>query len=124
MRKVAFFAVLFSLPLLAFFVLVVPSPDASNTAEKIGIVTNIFEGGEKDIVFKLSGDEHNYYINRGLETGLKINELMDQLIGREVLLVFPKRSMGTGIKHLYHVQAGEREIYSEYPEFTPESLKH
>jgi len=122
MKKVAFFVVLLSLPLLAFIVLAVPSPNADNTAEKVGIVTNVFEGGEKDIVFKLSGEEEHFYINRGLESGLDINTLMDQLIGREVLFVYPKRNTGMGIKHLYHVQAGDHEIYSEYPEFIPNSL--
>ena len=55
-----------------------------------GVVKNIFEGGVKDIVFKLENNIRIFYINRGLEKGLIIEELRRTLVGNEVIIKYPK----------------------------------
>lgn len=54
-----------------------------------GTVSEIYEGGVKDIVFKLRGKNQNFYINRGLQRGISLVELQAKLTGREVVLKYP-----------------------------------
>ncbi len=55
-----------------------------------GIVSSIYEGGVKDVVFIIEGNNRKFYINRGLENGLEINKLREKLIGKEVTFKYPR----------------------------------
>lgn len=55
-----------------------------------GTVRYIFEGGVHDVVIKLEGDDRRFYINRGLEYGLDLDDLKDRLIGHQVEMKYPK----------------------------------
>lgn len=66
---------------------ILPEHELSITS---GIVDQIFEGGEKDIVIKLKEGDQVYYINRGLEQSLSLSELRAKLIGEKVTIKYPE----------------------------------
>ncbi|KAA1243193.1 hypothetical protein [Aquimarina sp. RZ0] len=59
--------------------------------EITGIVTKIEEGAGFDIVISLKNDSHYYYINRGLQYGLSIKQLRNELLNKKVRLYPIKR---------------------------------
>lgn len=74
---------------LVFFVLVFRPITASDESEcnvTSGILVNLHEGGENDIVFRLKDNEKIYYINRGLEHGFTLEELGEKLLENEVTI--------------------------------------
>ncbi|RZS99628.1 hypothetical protein [Aquimarina brevivitae] len=56
-----------------------------------GTVTDVQEGSGFDIVITLQDDPHYYYINRGLQLGLSVQELQDQIQNKTVTLYPVKR---------------------------------
>lgn len=81
-----------------------------------GTVALIFEGGSKDIMFKLQENPDYFYINRGLEQGLTINSLKALLIGREVVIKYPEYWSLIGNDDVHHLSKLEFEgetIFSE-----------
>jgi hypothetical protein len=48
----------------------VPIPDEKDCLSLKGMVSEVYEGGVNDVVFKLQGLDKEFYINRGLERGL------------------------------------------------------
>lgn len=91
---------------LGFLLTCVPAPSKENTLEVTGKVVDLFEGGENDVVIQLNNDRSFYYINRGLESGLTLEELKEKLLNQQVLLKCP--DMWTPLDphnvmhHLYH----------------------
>ena len=91
MKKTIFIAtisLLFVAVILIFWPVPIVSEDKAVVVE--GVVSNIYERGVKDIVFRLKGDNTAYYINRGLEHGLTIEDLKEKLVGNHVMLKYPK----------------------------------
>lgn len=79
-----------------------------------GRITQVLEAGTHDIVFKLkNGDQ--YYINRGTEKGLDVDELKMQLKGQMVTIKYPdvKRLIPTKAQHLSKLEFQGKSIYSE-----------
>ena len=54
-----------------------------------GVVLTIYEGGVKDVVFRVENDPRKFYINRGLESGLYLDELKKKLIEKNVIFKYP-----------------------------------
>ena len=107
-----------ALPLLLFaaiMVLKVPIKPEEELLIKEGKVTSIFEGGVKDVCFRLEGDNNVYYINRGLENGLELNELRDQLMGNDVIIKYPDHWImnKTSTIHLSILRIDGNTIYNE-----------
>lgn len=96
----------------------VPSPTDSNTISVEGKVENIYEGGVKDVVFKLENDDRVFYINRGLENGLDLSELKDKYIGKKLTLTYINHKYLFDIfvsnSHLAEVKSDRTTIYSEF----------
>lgn len=84
---------------------------------KEGIVTKIFEGGTKDVCFRLLGEESVFYINRGLEQGLHLDTLKEQLIGQKVTIKYPEYWTPLDPKkstiHLSKLEYADYTIFSE-----------
>ncbi|MEN0048610.1 MAG: hypothetical protein AAF806_16230 [Bacteroidota bacterium] len=82
-----------------------------------GTVTHIWEGGIKDVVFSLEESDKKFYINRGLENGLELEALKQQLIGERVQIYYPDYwtplDPNDEVKHLSKLVHGEEVIYSE-----------
>ena len=77
---------------IASLVFVIGPVDTSkeNSIEVKGEIMEIFEGPSYDIVFMLADRSTTYYINRGIERGLTIQQLEDQLLGEQVNLWYAK----------------------------------
>lgn len=78
-----------------------------------GKVERIFEGGELDVVIKLSGDNNIYYINRGLERGLVMDNLQKDLIGKEIEFWHAKTWVQNG-GHITQVAVDKKILYTEW----------
>ena len=82
-----------------------------------GIVTEIYEGGINDVVFKLKGQDKIYYINRGLEAGFNLKQLRADLSGKEAVIKYPKYwtplDPFNSSKHISKIESEGRTVYSE-----------
>ena len=72
----------------------------------------------KICVFKLMNDESRYYINRGIESGLSVEELKEVLLGKEVYITYPPHwsfldPMNT-TKHISKLATRNEIFYSEF----------
>ncbi|MDQ3141901.1 MAG: hypothetical protein M3Q56_06600 [Bacteroidota bacterium] len=95
----------------------VPVPDEKACLISNGIVVEIYEGGVKDIVFKLHGQNKLFYINRGLESRLDIKLLRDKLMNKEVTIKYPKDwtplNWGSSVRHISKIEFDGRTIFTE-----------
>ena len=113
--KVLFIAV----PILAILVLVFvlngiiiqnPSPEDCETKELM--VTRIYEGGVKDIVFaNASGDF--YYINRGLEQGFTLEAMEAKVLNKKVTLHLANTLIGSS-NHIAQLAVDNEVIFTEF----------
>src|SRR5690348_16877635 len=67
----------------------VPIPKETDALTLKGTVADVYDGGSKDIVFKLKGHDQVFYINRGLERGLNIQALKSTLEDEEIVVRYP-----------------------------------
>ena len=95
----------------------VPIVSEDRAIVETGIVSDIYEGGENDVVFRLENQKRRYYINRGLENGLELADLQERLIGREITLKYPDYwtplDWNDEIKHLSKVETEAEVIFNE-----------
>ena len=92
MRKRFWFLVCACLAFFAVAILAlrpVPIPEEKDCLSVTGTVTEVSEGGVKDVVIRLSGRKEYYYVNRGLERGLNLKALKEQLTGQEIVMKYP-----------------------------------
>jgi len=82
-----------------------------------GVVTKIEEGSGFDIVITLENDSHYYYINRGLQLGLTIEELQNQLLHKKVTLYSIHRwtifTRDGNMGHIAKLIIGDHIIFNE-----------
>ncbi|GLR17156.1 hypothetical protein [Portibacter lacus] len=85
---------------------------------KEGIVSKIYEGQGNDVVFVLENNQQRYYINRGLENGLNLNNLKEKLIGKPIVVKYPKHwtplDWNSTVKHISKVEFADEVIYNEF----------
>lgn len=96
----------------------VPIPDDEQDCLSVkGIVTQIHEGGDKDIVFKLQGFDKTFYINRGLERGLDVKKLRAELTNKEIVVMYPQYwtplDPGNSIRHISKIECDGKNIFTE-----------
>lgn len=95
----------------------VPVPDEKDCLIEKGKVTTVFGGGVNDIVFKLESKDRIYYINRGIESGLNIDELRSKLSGETVTIKYPDYwtplDFNNKIKHISKMTYNDEVIFSE-----------
>jgi hypothetical protein len=118
-RTVLFLLVAGLLSLALFLFRPLPKATLLNCGRITGQLVQIQEGGSKDIVFKLKDHNDTYYINRGLESGLTLEE-MKKLEGKEIGLYFvahwtPFDAMHQ-VRHIAKVEVGDRIVYNEIEE--------
>ncbi|MEO1021154.1 MAG: hypothetical protein AAFW89_01305 [Bacteroidota bacterium] len=105
-----FLAVLF-LGLASIFMLKIDS-SRENSILVHGVITKIAEGSTYDIMFKIEDDPNIYYINRGLELGLDIQELKQDLLDQEVKLWYAD-SWVNSPRHITHLET-QQVHYTEW----------
>jgi len=66
----------------------IPQPTDNNCAFIQGSISQIVSTPEKDIFFELQNQESKYYINRGLELDLDIDDLKSNLLHKTVKIVY------------------------------------
>lgn len=91
--------------------------DPSELLVAEGQVVKIFEGGTHDIAFRLKGDKTMYYINRGMEYGLNLEELQNELTGNNVTIKYPEHwtllDPKNRVKHLCILEYNGKELFNE-----------
>ena len=102
----------------AFVFRPVPIPDNREDCLSVtGKVTKIWEGGVKDVVFELENDNTYYYINRGLEQGLVLEDLQNKLIGNNVTIFYPEYwtplNPNNTSRHLTILEYNGKDIFNE-----------
>lgn len=77
-------------------------------------VSNVFEGGTKDIVFADNGTDR-FYINRGLEQGLAIENLKAKVINKKATLHLPKLLFGwVESEHISQLEVDGEILFTEF----------
>ena len=88
-----------------------------NCVRHEGAVERISDGPSGDIIIQLKNDNTSYYINRGVESGLKITQLNVMLLNKQVELLTIKNPNPLGgraiSKHIAQVKLDHKLIYSE-----------
>lgn len=86
-----------------------------NSVEVTGIVDDMYEGGVKDLVFKLKGSETTYYINRALENGFDLEDAKKMFLKEQITLWYAKhRSQPNGGGHMMQLQYQDSIYYTEW----------
>ena len=85
-----------------------------------GEVQAIYEAGVKDALFVFRDSDRRFYINRGLEYGLDLEDLRENLTGRRVTVYYPKYwtplDPSNNIKHLSQLNLEGEVIWTEIRE--------
>ena len=96
----------------------VPNLPEEKCKEAYGAIERIYEGSSFDIVFKLMNDDSHYYINRGIESGLVIEDLKEELLGKEIYIKYPPHwtflDPMNKTKHIVKLSTRDEIIYSEF----------
>ncbi|WP_353779175.1 hypothetical protein [Winogradskyella sp. 3972H.M.0a.05] len=99
--------------LFAFKSCIIQNPKPEECVVMTIKVTNITEGGVKDIVFHDAGSDF-YYINRGLEQGLNLDSLKTKVLNKTVTLHLAKVLGGITSEHISQLALGDEIIYTEF----------
>jgi hypothetical protein len=95
----------------------VPIPHEKDCLTVKAKVTEVFEAGFKDIVFKLQGLDKEFYINRGLEKGLDLQELRASLINKEIIILYPAYwtplDPSNSIRHISKMEHDGKIVFTE-----------
>ena len=86
-----------------------------NSVEITGIVEDLYEGGVKDLVFKLKNDDNIYYINRALENGFELDQAKREFLKEEITLWYAKhRARPNGGGHMMQLKYQDSIYYTEW----------
>jgi hypothetical protein len=82
-----------------------------------GVVTEINEGGIKDVVISLGG-EKKFYINRGLDSKFELNVLQNEIVGKRVKISYSDHQSilanNNSSHHIRKMEIGLKTFYTEY----------
>ena len=111
------FLSVFSLLFIVLAMSPIPKATSANCIEVMGKVEKIDEAGTNDVTFQLENDDAIYYINRGLEKGLTLEDLQEELLNREISLHYVKHwsplDPNNKTRHIAKLEIGEELIYNE-----------
>jgi hypothetical protein len=107
--------------LILFSLIPLPKAAPGNCVKVMSKVVKIEPGtGEGDIVLTLANDDAYYYINRGLEYGIKMDVLKVRLLNKEVSLYYIKHwsmlNINGKTRHLARIEVDDALAYNEWPE--------
>jgi len=84
------------------------------------VIIGVSEGGLKDIVISLKGARDIYYINKGIEKGLNVDDLNKKLMNKSVTILYAKPRMlsrfgpMTDTRFITELRLDKEIIYSEF----------
>jgi hypothetical protein len=121
MKKIAkIILITFSLTILIIAVLIfrpVPIVSENKAISENGIVTEIYTNKGNDIVFILENTNRRFYINRGLENGLELNNLKQKLVGNPIIVKYPKYwtplDWNNSVRHISKVEYNGEILFNE-----------
>ena len=121
MKKIAkIILITFSLTILIIAVLIfrpVPIVSENKAISENGIVTEIYTNKGNDIVFILENTNRRFYINRGLENGLELNNLKQKLVGNPIVVKYPKYwtplDWNNSVRHISKVEYNGEILFNE-----------
>lgn len=65
----------------------------------------------------MENNERRFYINRGLENGLEINNLKEKLIGNPIVVKYPKYwtplDWNNSVRHISKVEFNDEIVFNE-----------
>jgi hypothetical protein len=91
-----------------------PSP-TEKTIRTLGIIEEVVETQQKNIVFKLKDDDKLYYIKKDLEKDLTFRELRKRLAGKSVEIYYVNHWTPVDplrVKHVTKVDLNKMTLYS------------
>ena len=95
----------------------VPIPQEKDCLIATGLVADVFEGGDKDIVFRLHGQAKTFYINRGLERGFTIDKLRTDLTNKEIVIKYPSYwtplNANASVRHISKIEYQGQTLFTE-----------
>lgn len=95
----------------------VPIVSESNAISEIGIVKEIYSNKGNDVIFVMENTDRRFYINRGLENGLELNNLKEKLIANSIVVKYPKYwtplDWNDKIKHISKVEFNNEILFNE-----------
>ena len=95
----------------------VPSSAERDCLVLVGKVTEVYESGVKDVVVEVEGSDKKFYVNRGLERGLELNNLRTQLIDKEIVIKYPSYwtplDPQNSTRHISKIECEGRIVFSE-----------
>ena len=95
----------------------VPIVSESKAISEIGIVKEIYSNKGNDVIFVMLNTDRKFYINRGLENGLELNNLKEKLIGNSIVMKYPKYwtplDWNNSIRHISKVEFKNEIIFNE-----------
>ena len=95
----------------------VPIVSESKAISEIGIVKEIYSNKGNDVIFIMLNTDRKFYINRGLENGLELNNLKEKLIGNSIVIKYPKYwtplDWNNSIRHISKVEFKNEIIFNE-----------
>ena len=121
MKKIAKI-VLISFSLLIFIMAVlifrpVPIVSEDKAISESGIVKEIYSNKGNDVIFVMENTERRFYINRGLENGLELNNLKEKLIGNEIVVKYPNYwtplDWNNSVIHISKVEFNDEIVFNE-----------
>ncbi|MEJ1239415.1 hypothetical protein WBG78_14865 [Chryseolinea sp. T2] len=94
----------------------VPVASVENTLKTIGTVDQVFEAGEQDLIFKLKGDDHLFYVDTESTDGLNLASLKAKLPGKNVEIYYVKYwsplDSFSKLKHIAKMDLNSTTLYS------------
>lgn len=121
MKKIAkIILISFSLIVVIIAVLIfrpVPIVSENKTISESGIVSEIYSNKGNDVIFVMENTDRRFYINRGLENGLELNNLKEKLIGNSIVVKYPKYwtplDWNNSVRHISKVEFNNEIVFNE-----------
>ena len=121
MKKIAKIVFIsFSLLIFILAVLIfrpVPIVSENKAILESGIVKEIYSNKGNDVIFVMENNERRFYINRGLENGLELNNLKEKLIGNEIVVKYPNYwtplDWNNSVRHISKVEFKDEIVFNE-----------
>lgn len=92
-----------------------PPKPPDNTIRALGIIEEVLETKQKNIVFKLKDDDRFYYIKKDLKKDLTFGELKKRLAGKSVEIYYVKHWTPVDplrVKHVTKVDLNKMTLYT------------
>ena len=93
----------------------ISSSSPENIVRTFGVIEQVAETRQKNVVFKLKDDDRFYYIKEDIEQGLTLTELQEKLAGKSVEIYYVKHWTPVDplrVKHVTKVDLNKMTVYS------------